>query len=153
MAGFQLDEVDRFFAGQPHLRYSRFMDDFIILARTRWELRAAVAALNRFLNHFGFEQHPDKTFIGRVERGFDWLGYQFDANGRIGLAACTLDHHKDKLRRLYEQARRLRLAKDETQRRVAEYVRRWRAWADAGLDGPVMVSMEPSSGYVLHQAL
>jgi hypothetical protein len=21
------------------------------------------------------EQHPDKTFIGRIERGFDFLGY------------------------------------------------------------------------------
>ncbi len=45
------------------------MDDFIILARTRWQLRAAVVALNRCFDHFGFEQHPDKTFIGRVERG------------------------------------------------------------------------------------
>ena len=44
MAGFQLHEVDCFFADQPHLRYSRFMDDFFSWPRPagscvlRWRL-------------------------------------------------------------------------------------------------------------------
>jgi hypothetical protein len=27
------------------------------------------------------EKHPDKTFIGRIERGFDFLGYPFRSGG------------------------------------------------------------------------
>ena len=27
------------------------------------------------------EKHPDKTFIGRIERGFDFLGYHFSRAG------------------------------------------------------------------------
>ena len=29
------------------------------------------------LGSLGLEKHPDKTFIGRIERGFDFLGYHF----------------------------------------------------------------------------
>ncbi len=25
----------------------------------------------------GVEKHPDKTFIGRIEKSFDFLGYHF----------------------------------------------------------------------------
>ncbi|MDA2917047.1 hypothetical protein MYX64_09455 [Nitrospinae bacterium AH_259_B05_G02_I21] len=32
------------------------------------------------------EIHPDKTFIGRIERGFNFLGYHFSP---AGLAAAT----------------------------------------------------------------
>ncbi len=27
------------------------------------------------------EKHPDKTFIGRIEKGFDFLGYHFSPEG------------------------------------------------------------------------
>jgi hypothetical protein len=49
------------------------MDDWVILARSRWHLRRAVRVMNQVLAHLGLEQHPDKTFIGRVTRGFDFL--------------------------------------------------------------------------------
>ncbi|ELD8091265.1 hypothetical protein WM620_005040 [Salmonella enterica] len=37
--------------------------------------------LNRHFAQAGFEQHPDKTFIGRVEKGFDWMGFWFTEKG------------------------------------------------------------------------
>ena len=46
--------------------YSRFMDDWIVIAPTRWKLRSAVRIVNETLNMLNDEQHPDKTFIGRV---------------------------------------------------------------------------------------
>ncbi|MDD1847320.1 transposase, partial [Aeromonas veronii] len=66
--------------------YARYMDDFIILAQRRWPLRKAVRDLNRFFNLSGFEQHPDKTYIGRVEHGFDWLGVQLCERGVTGIS-------------------------------------------------------------------
>ncbi len=53
------------------LFYVRFMDDILVLAPTRWRLRKAVKAVNEVLGSLGLLKHPDKTFIGRIERGFD----------------------------------------------------------------------------------
>ena len=46
----------------------------LVLAPTRWRLRKAVKAVNEVLGSLGLLKHPDKTFVGRTERGFDFLG-------------------------------------------------------------------------------
>ncbi|WP_024485529.1 reverse transcriptase domain-containing protein [Serratia fonticola] len=56
------------------LFYARYRDDFIIFTQTRWHLRKAIKRLHEFFDLGGFEAHPDKTQLGRIERGFDWLG-------------------------------------------------------------------------------
>jgi len=57
------------------LFYVRFMDDWILIASTRSKIRKAVKVVNEILAELQVEQHPDKTFIVWVERGFDFLGY------------------------------------------------------------------------------
>ena len=57
------------------LFYARFMDDIVVLAATRWKLRRAVQVLNEILSSLKLEKHPEQTFIGRIEKGFDFLGY------------------------------------------------------------------------------
>ncbi len=56
------------------LFYVHFMDDILVLAPTRWRLRKAVKAVNEVLGSLGLLMHPGKTFVGRTERGFDFLG-------------------------------------------------------------------------------
>ena len=66
------------------LFYIRFMDDWVVLSPTRWKLRRAIATVNRTLDDLKLRKHPDKTFIGRIAAGFDFLGYHFrivEANG------------------------------------------------------------------------
>ena len=46
------------------LFYARFMDDWIVIAPSRWKLRSAVRMVNKTLNVLKVEKHPDKTFIG-----------------------------------------------------------------------------------------
>ena len=77
-------------------------------------------------------KHPDKTFVGRTERGFDFLGYHFGPEG-LTMAAKTIEQFVERALRLYEQEpgelggpSRLRL-----------YVRRWVWWAHAGLGAAV----------------
>ncbi|MGQ8704367.1 reverse transcriptase domain-containing protein, partial [Serratia marcescens] len=77
---------DGHFARQSRVRYARYMDDFIILAPTRWVLRRAVRDLKQFLNVFGFTLHPDKTQLGKTERGFDWMGLWFNTHGIQSIA-------------------------------------------------------------------
>jgi hypothetical protein len=57
------------------------MDDFLVLTRTRWQLRRCVKRLHEFFDLGGFETHPDKTQLGRIEHGFDWLGVWFTPTG------------------------------------------------------------------------
>ncbi|CSQ83036.1 hypothetical protein AW008_16430 [Shigella sonnei] len=59
----------------------RDMDNFILLTRTRWRLRQSVALLNEFLDWGGFKQHPDKTYIGKISHGMDWLGHSLMNTG------------------------------------------------------------------------
>jgi hypothetical protein len=44
-------------------------------------------------------KHPEKTFIGRIERGFDFLGYHFSPK--------CLTVPKEALKRFVERATRL----------------------------------------------
>ena len=61
--------------------YVRYMDDWVVLAPTRWKLRAAIRTVNQVMAKLGVLQHPDKTSIGRIQRGFDFLGYHFSTAG------------------------------------------------------------------------
>ena len=73
------------------LFYARFMDDWVVLAPTRWKLRKAVRIVNETLAELKVEQHPDKTFIGRISRGFEFLGYAITTPGIVGVAKKTLE--------------------------------------------------------------
>jgi hypothetical protein len=48
------------------------------------------------------EKHPDKTFIGKIEKGFDFLGYHFSPHG-LRIANITWSKFEARLYRLYEQ--------------------------------------------------
>jgi hypothetical protein len=52
--------------------------------------------VNEILGALGLEKHPDKTFIGRIERGFDFLGYAF-SRGPLRVAQRTLHNHMSRL--------------------------------------------------------
>jgi hypothetical protein len=45
-------------ATKPHLFYIRFMDDILILAPRRWQLRGAVKVVNQTLAALSLEKHP-----------------------------------------------------------------------------------------------
>jgi RNA-directed DNA polymerase len=109
------------------LAYARFMDDWVILAPTRWRLRAAICLVNATLAELKLEQHPDKTFIGRIGSGFDFLGYQFLAAG-LEVAPRAVKNCVDRASQLYEQGADLL--------RIGTYVRRWMCWARSGLRTP-----------------
>ena len=72
-----LSELDRVHQ-RPGIFYLRYMDDWIVLAPSRWALRRAIARTHRVLAKLQLELRPEKTDIGRVERGFDFLGYRFE---------------------------------------------------------------------------
>jgi RNA-directed DNA polymerase len=104
------------------LTYGRFMDDWVILAPTRWKFRRAVRMVNETLRELRVEQHVDKTFLGRIERGFTFLGYWITKQGVTGVASPAWEAFRERVARLYEQDG----PREEIRRRIGQYVRRWR---------------------------
>ena len=74
------------------------------------------------------EKHPDKTTIGRIGRGFDFLGFHFGPDG-LQVARQTLANFMKKASWLYEQERNGAGAPEA----LGMYVRRWLGWARAAL--------------------
>ena len=104
------------------------MDDILVLAPTRWRLRRAVRCLHEHFVRLKLRTHPDKTFIGRIERGFDFLGYHYSRKP-LQLAASTVRHFVARLHLLYEQQK----TAPEGAVVLGEYVTRWLRWTRAGL--------------------
>ncbi|MGJ5719062.1 hypothetical protein ACSBQN_00245 [Morganella sp. B601] len=96
--------------------YGHYMNYFIILTHSCRKLRKLVKRLSEYLVSLGVEKHPGKTFIGKVRKGFDWLG-----------APRALASHPEKVRRLYEQTRRW--SKTKQTRHVSNNRNRWRMWS------------------------
>ena len=82
--------------------YARYMDDWIVLADTRWKLRRAVKAANEALDQLKVQKHPFKTFIGRISHGLDSMEYRMTPESAAGLevARQTMNNHFDKIARL-----------------------------------------------------
>jgi RNA-directed DNA polymerase len=123
VGAFFLDELDRRME-QSGVFYVRFMDDLVVLAPSRWKLRRAVKAVHEVLDRLRLEKHPDKTMIGRIERGFDFLGYHFSRSG-LAVAKATLATFVERATRLYERDRK----EPTSPSRLGRYVRRWVGWA------------------------
>ncbi|WP_413469854.1 reverse transcriptase domain-containing protein [Serratia quinivorans] len=131
LGAMHLYEMDAHFASQTGIVYARYMDDFVILAKSRWQLRRHVRSLNGYFAHYGFVQHPGKTFIGRVEKGFDWLGALLGDTGVTAIAPRALANHRERVRRLYERLRHW--PKGRAHARVSLYRARWNIWCGTSL--------------------
>lgn len=114
-------------AKQHGLVYMRFMDDWLLLCKTRRQLRVGVRIMNQVLALLKLDKAPDKTFIGKLDKGIDFLGYHFGdcTDEGVSIAKKTWINHQDKLARLYEQG--------AGEMALREYGRRWRIWARSGV--------------------
>lgn len=107
LGGSFLYYIDQYYHSQENkIFYARYMDDFLIMSRKRWHLRRCIAALNKFFDTHGFEKHPDKTQIGKLSKGFDWLGVYFAPDWEPTISRRSVDNHHNQRLRVYERARR-----------------------------------------------
>ena len=60
------------------------------IAGGKTKANLAVKAVNQVLGSLRLEKHPEKTFIGRMERGFDFLGYHLSPEG-LAVAEKTIE--------------------------------------------------------------
>lgn len=133
LGAIYLSAIDKQFA-QQNVFYRRYMDDIVILSKTRWQNRRVVKVLNQWFNRLNITKHPGKTFIGKIEKGFDFLGYHFSRNS-LRLAPNTIRKHVEHINQLYEQQKKKNATSKEIAFILGEYVKRWQCWCTAGLQG------------------
>jgi len=68
------------------------------------------------------ENHPDKTLIGSVECGFDFLDYFLKRNS-LDVSEKTVEGFTERIVRLYEQE-----PPDRREKRLGQYALRWFCW-------------------------
>ena len=83
------------------------------------------------------EKHPDKSCIGRIQRGFDLLGYHFSRSGPT-TAMATIETFVECASRLYEQEP----GDASNTSRFGTYVRRWAGWVTGGLGGMTLAEAD-----------
>ncbi len=78
LANVYLGELDYFVKHELRAKYYiRYVDDFVILSRSREELRAFQHAIERFLqNELKLELHAQKTKIVPLRLGLTLLGFR-----------------------------------------------------------------------------
>ncbi len=97
-------------------------------------------------NTLKVKKHPDKTFIGKIDRGFDFLGYHF-SRVALRIAEKTLQNHALHSARLYEQLRKKKATSNEMASTLGLYVKRWQRWAAAGLQGFTIEELGSNPGF------
>jgi len=120
-----LYHIDADFAGQPDLYYDRYMDDFIILARTRWRLRRAMPLPPCAVIWPREAFHCTRTRLGLASWPKESMGGWFNPQGLVGIALRSLQQYRIRSLRLYEQALRQGHSEEECQARVRMYRQRW----------------------------
>lgn len=86
---------------KKHGFYIRFMDDWIIMVKTKNQLRKIIKLTHKILSGLKLKMHPDKTCLGCIKKGFNFLGVHF---GDVPETSKTsLENHRSKLAQRYAQ--------------------------------------------------
>ena len=123
MAAYYLRTLDQ--ALDKNIYYVRYMDDFLVLARTRNHLRKAVRISAQVLSGLKLKKHPDKTYIVWIHKGFDFLGYRLNLT-EIQLSTKTKQRFIVKMSQFYEQG--------ASKTRIGKYWQCWLRWALGGMN-------------------
>jgi RNA-directed DNA polymerase len=132
ISSFYLYELDKEMEGKP-VYYRRYVDDIIVLSPSRWKLRKAIRTVNQHFEKLKLKQHPDKTDIGRISNGFDFLGYQFGQE-KITVSKRTVQNHIRRITQLYEQKKHL----PNWQMLLDDYRQHWVTWVLSGIPSSII---------------
>jgi retron-type reverse transcriptase len=124
-------------AMQKHgFTYARYMDDLVVLTPTRTRLRKAIKVIYQALKPWGYQLHTnEKTYIGKIAKGFDFCGFRLSYN-KIILAKSCLAKFEKRLSKLYEQLSKCKSSSYKNTftttallKKIELYVWRFELWA------------------------
>jgi len=88
---------------------------------------------NEVLERLKVKKHQDKTTMGRIQKGLDFLGYAISPRV-LNPSPRSIDHMRQGLTRLYEQGADYIAAES--------YLRSWLSWLNGGLQGLIQWTWE-----------
>lgn len=81
--------------------YARYMDDWVVLTKSKTALRKIVKITHDVVKKLQFQLHPTKTYIGKIKNGFNFLAYYMD-HEKILPATETIRRALERTAALYE---------------------------------------------------
>lgn len=107
--------------------YARFQDDIILVSRKRHVLKRMRKEMFQVLRELRLILRPEKTFVGRSQKGFDLLGYHITLQG-LSPSQKTQEKALEIATQRYAQG---------GLKPLMTYLNRWRTWVYAGLPSQV----------------
>ena len=120
LAAIYLMPLDHAIKNVKDIFYVRYMDDYVFMTKSKAKLRKAIKEHHRVLGELKLTVAKDKTFIGRVARGFSFLGYEI-ALQRCRVSLTSLQRCLTKTVKLKE--------KGACEERLLQYWQNWQRWA------------------------
>lgn len=147
-----LDEAMHKLYKKGHIFYLRYVDDIVVLAKTRHNLRSAMKLLYKTLDQLKLKIHKDeKFFVGKSSKGFSFLGYYFKPNRKPRPSRECLGRFIRNVKRLKEQilsefiqaGRDVLVLLDSDNKKspyatLINYIRRFYSYLRAGLGGAAL---------------
>lgn len=96
LGAIALIPMDQILSQTQDTFYARYMDDWVVLTKTKSALRKVVKKTHQVLQELQLKLHPTKTYIGKISQGFNFLGYYFNDT--------TILPSKESFRRFHERA-------------------------------------------------
>lgn len=80
-ANFYLSYFDKWIISKPGLGYGRYVDDFIVLAKTKEELLSLIHEIRAYLkDNLELQLHPKKFYLQHYTKGVKFTGYVWKMN-------------------------------------------------------------------------
>ena len=95
--------LDQAMDQMPHVYYKRYMDDWVVLTKSKTALRQVIKKTHDILNRLQLKLHPTKTYIGKISHGFQFLSYYVD-HEKLLPSKESVRRAQEKCAVLYEHA-------------------------------------------------
>jgi hypothetical protein len=78
LGAIALIPLDKAMGEMKNVFYARFMDDWVVLTKSKRALRKVVKITHKVVGELKLQLHPTKTYIGKISHGFNFLAYYID---------------------------------------------------------------------------
>jgi len=105
LANIALNSFD-WFCEAHDLRFARYADDFVVLARSKTQAKEALDLVQSHLSQLGLALSPEKTHVTSFKRGFSFLGFDISSRS-VKMRGKSVEKFKTKIRELTRRSRNL----------------------------------------------
>ena len=124
LGAIALIPLDKAMRQIKNIFYARYMDDWVVLTKSKTKLRKITKTTHRIIGGLKFELHPTKTYIGKIYHGFNFLAYYMD-DQKILPSTETIRRFHERAYALYEPSQKRnvsrRYKKTGSNRDISEY--------------------------------